>query len=210
MRPMPGPMAALRRHRSTRFLVAALIGGVGAALLTGLTSQGYLHATVVTGAGYTGSTQQAGPEGQVLALGAWLLVGALAGALTVSWAGLAGLWAGALAGSLLGLAADPAGNILWLDVIVTVVGVTLFLVPGYAIGAGIALRRERHTPDGSGQRPAPPPLLMRGRSGQPGEPVAGSAAAPAASGASAGGEASASGPDRASQPYARPRPPASG
>jgi hypothetical protein len=193
-------IAELRRHRSTRFLAAAAIGAIGAGILTGLTSQGYLHAAVVTGAGYTGETTEAGPEGQLLAIGAWLLIGSLAGALTHSWAGLAGLWAGALTGSLLGLAADPQGNILWLDVIVTLVGVTVFLVPAYAIGVGIALYRERLDPDGSGHRPAPPPLWTRGRREQR-QPAPASTSAAAQSG-------SATQPAPPSS-YARPRPPGS-
>jgi hypothetical protein len=106
----------------------------------------------------------AGPVEQVLALLAWVSVGGLAGWIARSGAGLVGLWAGALLGSFVGFASDPQGNILWLDLLVTVFGVAFFVTPGFFLGATLAARRDRLEPDGSGRRPAPPPLWARGTS----------------------------------------------
>src|SRR6185369_12760734 len=61
-----------------------------------------------------------------------------------------------------GILGDPAGNILWLDLVVTIVGVSLFLTPGFFVGAAVAGWREALEPDGSGKRPTPPPLWTRG------------------------------------------------
>jgi hypothetical protein len=131
-------------------------------VLSGVTSQGYLNAAVITGAGYTGSTDPLGPGESLLVLAAWLSVGALAGSLARTDGGLVGLWLGALAGSVVGIAGDPSGNILWLDLLVAIFGVGFFLTPGFVLGAAIAARRDRLEPDGSGRRPTPPPLWTRG------------------------------------------------
>jgi hypothetical protein len=72
---------------------------------------------------------------------------------------------GSLAGSTVGFLADPSGNILWLDLIVTIAGTAIFLTPGFFIGSTVAAAREPRAPDGRGTRPPPPPLWSRGRSG---------------------------------------------
>jgi hypothetical protein len=90
------------------------------------------------------------------------VLGAVAGFVGRSGSAFVGLWLGTLAGSVLGFLNDPAGNILWLDVIVTVVGISLFVTPGFFLGDQIASSRERRAPDGSGRRPTPPPLWTRG------------------------------------------------
>ena len=151
-----------RLHRPVQFAIGLAVGAIGGAALSVVTSQGYLHAVVVTGAGYTGPTQAVGPGEQLLMLLAWILAGAIAGYAGRSLLAFAGLWAGALAGSALGFPGDPEGNILWFDVIVTVVGVSLFVTPGFFLGSVIAGWRERREPDGSGRRPPPPPLWLRG------------------------------------------------
>src|SRR2546422_687607 len=102
----PRTLAVIRR------LAPFAIGIVGTTVLAGLTSQGYLHATVVTGAGYAGPTEQAGPLEQLLAAVAWIAVGGVAGFAARAWSGLLLLWAGGLLGSLVGIAGDPQGNIL--------------------------------------------------------------------------------------------------
>jgi len=155
-----------RQHRPVQFAIGLAVGALGAAALSVVTSQGYLHAVVVTGAGYTGRTQAVGPGEQLLMLLAWILVGSVAGYAGRSVLAFAGLWAGALAGSALGFPGDPEGNILWFDVVITVVGVSLFVTPGFFLGSVIAGRRERREPDGSGRRPPPPPLSLRGDGAQ--------------------------------------------
>jgi hypothetical protein len=148
---------------------------------------------VVTGAGYAGSTGELDPLGQLAMIVAWLAVGAAAGFVgRTGWA-FGGLWLGSLAGSAVGVANDPAGNILWLDVIVTTVGISLFVTPGFFLGTVFAASRERQAPDGSGRRPTPPPLWTRGARIVRSRPIPpATPAAPASYPASA---------------YARPRPP---
>lgn len=143
-------------------LAGFLIGAAGGALLSLVTSQGYLHAAVVTGAGYTGKSAELDPLGQLAMVLAWLGLGAAAGFMGRTRPAFAGLWLGALAGSVVGFLHDPAGNILWLDIIVTVVGISLFVTPGFYLGSMFAASRERLSPDGSGRRPTPPPLWARG------------------------------------------------
>jgi hypothetical protein len=139
-----------------------VVGAVGAALLSIATSQGYLHAAVVTGAGYTGKAAPLDPLGQLAMVIAWLGLGGVAGVVGRTPGAFAGLWLGTLAGSGVGFINDPAGNVLWLDLVVTIVGISLFVTPGFFIGSGFAASRERLAPDGSGRRPTPPPLWTRG------------------------------------------------
>jgi hypothetical protein len=150
------------RARAAGPVAGLLIGAVGAALLSVVTSQGFLHATVVTGAGYTGKATELDPLGQLAMVLAWLTLGAVAGFVGRTHGAFAGLWIGTLAGSAVGFVNDPAGNVLWLDIIVTVVGISLFVTPGFFVGSVLAASRERLAPDGSGRRPTPPPLWTRG------------------------------------------------
>src|SRR5436305_361904 len=124
-------MAAADRVRPSaqmlRFAVGFVVAAVGSAVLSLATSQGYLHAVVITNAGYTGSTQSLDAAGQLVMLVAWLAVGTAAGFLGRTGGAFVGMLVGSLGGSTVGFLADPAGNILWLDLIVTVVGTALFL-----------------------------------------------------------------------------------
>src|SRR5438093_5167465 len=100
----PRALAVIRR------LAPFAIGIVGTMVLASVTSQGYLHATVVTGAGYAGPTEGAGPLEQLLAAVTWIAVGGVVGFVARAWTGLLLLWAGGLLGSLVGIAGDPQGN----------------------------------------------------------------------------------------------------
>jgi hypothetical protein len=161
IRHMDDVAAGARRRNAARAASGLLIGAAGGALLSIVTSQGFLHAAVVTGAGYTGRAQELDPAGQLVMVVAWLAIGAVAGFVGRSALAFVGLWLGALVGSGVGFMNDPAGNVLWLDVIVTIVGITLFVTPGFFLGSAFAGSRERLAPDGSGHRPTPPPLWSR-------------------------------------------------
>jgi hypothetical protein len=191
--------AAIRSSRILQVAVAFAIGALGAAALSVVTSQGFLHAATETGAGYTGSTTPTGPEGQLLMVALWVAIGGLAGYLGRTALAFAGLWLGALVGSLVGFAGDPQDNILWFDLVVTIFGITMFLAPGFLLGAGLAGSRSRFEPDGSGRRPPPPPLWSRGRrwtsAGRTAQPTSRATVVPPS------GSAPTS--------YARPTPPAS-
>ena len=160
------PMARWSRPRHlprvARVVAGLAIGAAGAAVLSIATSQGFLNASVDIGSGYFGATHPLDALGQLGMVAAWLLIGGVAGFVGRTALAFGGLWVGALAGSIVGFVADPGGNILYLDIIVTVVGIGVFLTPGFLIGAFLAGRREVQDPDGSGRRPTPPPLWARG------------------------------------------------
>ncbi len=147
IRPLAGP--------ALRAIVAAAVGLVAALVYTGTPPFDGLPPI-----GGSGSGSDASAEATAVRLLYWLVAGGIAGLVGEGMAGLLALWAGVLVGHGFGLAVAGADqNTVLLYLLITFLGVAIFVTPGYGVGRLIAGRsRPPPEPDGGGTRPAPAPL----------------------------------------------------